>query len=160
MILYVICQLVCMIDFQAHTSFVYSILSLKLGVTEGTAQQQLHIFSEICSLKLSFLFSLSDLTWMASRGLGGGEQRQPGRPVSLSIWYLVGSPDYTVLSCSKSFLFMTATRLFRSTWQPRFFSVQELHVPQMLYPAADQCGMFFLSWMLDSLQIEFRSSQW
>ena len=33
MILYVICQLVCMIDLWAHTSFVHSILSLKLGVT-------------------------------------------------------------------------------------------------------------------------------
>ena len=33
MILYVICQLVCVIDSWAHTSFVHSILSLKLGVT-------------------------------------------------------------------------------------------------------------------------------
>ena len=33
MILYVICQLVCVIDPWAHTSFVHSILSLKLGVT-------------------------------------------------------------------------------------------------------------------------------
>ena len=32
-ILYVICQLVCVIDPWAHTSFVHSILSLKLGVT-------------------------------------------------------------------------------------------------------------------------------
>ena len=29
----VICQLVCVIDSWAHTSFVHSILSLKLGVT-------------------------------------------------------------------------------------------------------------------------------
>ncbi|CAD6264530.1 unnamed protein product [Miscanthus lutarioriparius] len=42
---------------------------------EGTAQQQHHILSEICSLKLSFLFSLSDLNWMASRGLSDGGQR-------------------------------------------------------------------------------------
>ena len=34
MILYVICQLVCVIDSWAHTSFVHSILSLKLGVTQ------------------------------------------------------------------------------------------------------------------------------
>ena len=34
MILYVICQFVCVIDPWAHTSFVYSILSLKLGVTD------------------------------------------------------------------------------------------------------------------------------
>ena len=33
MILYEICQLVCVIDPWAHTSFVHSILSLKLGVT-------------------------------------------------------------------------------------------------------------------------------
>ena len=33
MILYVICQRVCVIDSWAHTSFVYSILSFKLGVT-------------------------------------------------------------------------------------------------------------------------------
>ena len=33
MILYVICQLVCVIDPWAHTSFVHSILSLKLDVT-------------------------------------------------------------------------------------------------------------------------------
>ena len=33
MILYVICQLVCVIDPWAHMSFVHSILSLKLGVT-------------------------------------------------------------------------------------------------------------------------------
>ena len=33
MILYVICQLVCVIDSWAHMSFVHSILSLKLGVT-------------------------------------------------------------------------------------------------------------------------------
>ena len=33
MILYVICQLVCAIDSWAHTSYVNSILSLKLGVT-------------------------------------------------------------------------------------------------------------------------------
>ena len=33
MILYVICQLVCVMDPWAHTSFVHSILSLKLGMT-------------------------------------------------------------------------------------------------------------------------------
>ena len=33
MILYVIYQLVCVIDSWAHTSFMHSILSLKLGVT-------------------------------------------------------------------------------------------------------------------------------
>ena len=33
MIVYVICQLVCVTDPWAHTSFVHSILSLKLGVT-------------------------------------------------------------------------------------------------------------------------------
>ena len=34
MILYVICQLVCVIDSWAQTNFVHSILSLKLGVTD------------------------------------------------------------------------------------------------------------------------------
>ena len=37
MILFVICQLVCVIDSWAHTSLVHSILSLKLGVTVGFA---------------------------------------------------------------------------------------------------------------------------
>ena len=37
MILYVICQFVCVIDPWTYTSFVHSILSLKLGVTEGEA---------------------------------------------------------------------------------------------------------------------------
>ena len=40
MILYVICQLVCVIDSWAHTSFVHSILSLKLGVTRGDGESQ------------------------------------------------------------------------------------------------------------------------
>jgi hypothetical protein len=35
MILYIICQLVCVTDLWAHMSLVHSILSLKLGVTVG-----------------------------------------------------------------------------------------------------------------------------
>ena len=34
----VICQLVCVIDSWAHMSFVHSILSLKLGVTDRLRQ--------------------------------------------------------------------------------------------------------------------------
>ena len=43
----VICQLVCVIDSWAHTSFVYSILSLKLGVTHDVK-----VFDEIPSRML------------------------------------------------------------------------------------------------------------
>ena len=39
MILYVICQLMCVTNPWAHTSFVHSILSLKLGVTATTCSQ-------------------------------------------------------------------------------------------------------------------------
>ena len=39
MIHYVICQLVCVIDPWSHTSFVHSILSLKLGVTNWYQSQ-------------------------------------------------------------------------------------------------------------------------
>ena len=39
----VICQLVCVIDSWAHTSFVHSILSLKLGVTQTSTTRGLKV---------------------------------------------------------------------------------------------------------------------
>ena len=43
MIHYVICQLVCVIDSWAHTSFVHSILSLKLGVTTALEEMEMEM---------------------------------------------------------------------------------------------------------------------
>ncbi|XP_066320750.1 uncharacterized protein [Miscanthus floridulus] len=85
-----------------------------------------------------------DLTWMASRGLGDGGQRQPGRPASstsnLSTHALVAPrrlhpvPSPTA-SCSPA---PSTPRPSPFPIPRRFFSILELHVPQMLCPAADK----------------------